>query len=1547
MVTTRDIARRARAEGEQGSSPESGASLEASWQTRRSTRPAAAEHERTERLEALTFLRQRQIENAMASLLNSNRYAPANHPCVKELTETVRWAAEELGMPPDSVSLHVFQAYTLEDLEKIVDPMYPVSHLPQAFVIPETGAIFINVQMLEALSYSRQLVNAVLYHEVAHLQLKRDLMAQVAIDLTDPLFVHQEAYEIEYHCDRLAAMISSRRKEDPASIGDALAKLTEAEARILEKIKRRMVFGGDYEFPTLMTHPVTERRIRENVAIIRHLSRTDLAPDSRLPEIKASELSIDRPLGRIVDEANTFGMFYDDVEDGIEDPPTEFGELLLEGQSKFISDGLEARSRLFSDWFVNLCYFLNTEDGEQFKHEFASELAHSKEATREALAEVLEHINLARIVSNDVPCESAMVLSEIEDYHKNVPIDALDLIVRRYIELQDKANGRLGTLADLVEIGERGDRKFGTGAIFISDEMIRICCEVARNGSDEEKTSLVTLIDRTPNLQDAIIYRMKKSESPHWIKKSETLDLESLGNLLRVDSKTMFIAKAPTKLTESLEAHNLERWIGSPLSSREVCVLPICIRREPDSTFEVSRQELRNGREYELVVVGDTELTPHQEMLLKEHLTETIDRGLRTLSSRTNRPLKDFSTNRSYFEKTVKPLVSDIAATIKDLQSLKPKTLEERCAYMENQLAAEFERERNNQTLKTGKRISSTTSDDAIDAKLALDIDTRIRTEGTNAVEEDLTGVNRNKFSHALYTQYEDRLPEHIQLRRLWRELYQTEFDKMPVGFDKARFLIGSYPIKTCDRDQLICESLALPPLRYLDDMGSISEALQRQESIEALLLLRDSLHCEELAQVAEVRLFELFERDSTGVLRHSAIAESLPAALKSLPDNLQRLAASDERLLGVIMCFANPSRERDRHLMAFRDGANNREEKEALGALFSDPNLASTQGTVVFQKRQDADTVFATMGALGPYDKAQALLYFMGYRNFFSPLKRCLIRDERESIGDRKTPLEWNSLFVEKFEGHLFRSVEMPDALIRAQKAFGIAISTVENLRAGLLNERTLTDVLRETLYGRNGIASELEILSKFFDLAGVILIKRNPQLEALDVAQKRKLASFLSFAFQTCPESRLPSVILKVWEASRRDSEDPPALVAAILSKLGPAFVKFGQRLSQLDIDAEYKRAFRKLCSENAQVDTSFVYHNLSITCPSNIFDESRTGRKIAEGSMAATFEGTLKDSGKTVCIKMIHPAIRGDIDQDIDYITELVGYMNRRQVFPGLTIPANTPEIIRQQLVDQIDTDLEINRTEHLRNALRSPELGSVRFVVPEVLDEVSGKGVIVFEFMPSYELDKEEIREQGFDDRAISNEVGLELLRMLVEEEHYQSDVNLGNFGVLKNPESGAIVCDQQGRPTVVWYDAGAVETIDSRDQKLLLQIVLAAVKKPMEIPDIVSQLVQAEGSSADSVRQICTEFGAKLGESGKLELTQLQEQLQEFIEALSEAGFAVEDRWLVIANTLTMAAPLLSGIDEKRLTDVFTKGMQKHGLISKGELFAMRLSSIWR
>jgi predicted unusual protein kinase regulating ubiquinone biosynthesis (AarF/ABC1/UbiB family) len=244
------------------------------------------------------------------------------------------------------------------------------------------------------------------------------------------------------------------------------------------------------------------------------------------------------------------------------------------------------------------------------------------------------------------------------------------------------------------------------------------------------------------------------------------------------------------------------------------------------------------------------------------------------------------------------------------------------------------------------------------------------------------------------------------------------------------------------------------------------------------------------------------------------------------------------------------------------------------------------------------------------------------------------------------------------------------------------------------------------------------------------------------------------------------------------------------------------------------------------------------------------------------------------------------------------------------------------------------------------LRPAVAGKVNFVVPAVHEDLSGKGAIVSEFMPSYELDNGEITQQGFDASDISQEVGLEILRMLVQEQYYQSDVNLGNFGVLKDSATGSIVRSSDGTPTVVWYDAGAVAKIEPEDQKLLLKIVLAAASNPNGLPDLVRHLVNCSDDQAGKLRQICEDFRVSLQREQKLELKQLGSQMCKFIDMLSDTGFVVQDKWLVIVNMLSMVAPLLAGIDEKRVSQLMIEAMSKHNLLTFAQKIKFKLASLF-
>ena len=319
-----------------------------------------------ERVVTMAGLWQREAEVLQAALRNSHRHASATHPCVQELSSTVRWAAEQLGMNPDSVSVHVFKPYPVAELKYVDGSENLHAYMPQAFVISWTGAIFVNVALLEGLSWSTALINAVLYHEVAHLQLKRSALDAAELAGRDPLQSRLESYEVEYHCDRLAALLSSKRGEDPRNIGRALQALHDAERTIIESSDlnlngRRL--EGEVDLSYLSTHPATARRIRANMLVAQNLPAALQSANTECQKVLDSELPVCRPLGRVVDQANSLGFNRDACKIGLFDPPIEVAEL-LEGAGK--KEGA-ARVETISDWFASLSGFLQSEDGAEFE----------------------------------------------------------------------------------------------------------------------------------------------------------------------------------------------------------------------------------------------------------------------------------------------------------------------------------------------------------------------------------------------------------------------------------------------------------------------------------------------------------------------------------------------------------------------------------------------------------------------------------------------------------------------------------------------------------------------------------------------------------------------------------------------------------------------------------------------------------------------------------------------------------------------------------------------------------------------------------------------------------------------------------------------------------------------------------------------------------------------------------------------------------------------------------------------------------------------------
>ena len=142
--------------------------------------PLDVETTRGDRERALEILRERHAHGAAsfdAMMRESHRIVPSDHPTHQQLESALRQAAEMLGIEGAQPKLVIFSRYPQQRLEAIsVDNSRVDAYLPEAFVNPVTGAVYLNTPLLEALTYDPSKINSVIYHELAHLVLTLSLI---------------------------------------------------------------------------------------------------------------------------------------------------------------------------------------------------------------------------------------------------------------------------------------------------------------------------------------------------------------------------------------------------------------------------------------------------------------------------------------------------------------------------------------------------------------------------------------------------------------------------------------------------------------------------------------------------------------------------------------------------------------------------------------------------------------------------------------------------------------------------------------------------------------------------------------------------------------------------------------------------------------------------------------------------------------------------------------------------------------------------------------------------------------------------------------------------------------------------------------------------------------------------------------------------------------------------------------------------------------------------------------------------------------------------
>ncbi|MEY4700399.1 MAG: hypothetical protein RL326_586 [Pseudomonadota bacterium] len=1509
---------------------------------------------RGDRERAMEILRERHTHGAIsfdAMMRESHRIVPPDHPTHQRLQSTLEQAAEMLGLGGTPVKLVIFARYPQLSLEDIsFDPSRVNAYLPEAFVNPVTGTVYLNTALLEALKYDPQKINSVMYHELAHLVLTRGIMEELAQYVSDPLGVSLRDYDVEYHCDRVAALIASKRGEDPRSIGQALETIEAAERDLLSRTRVPLARAPVDELPLLSSHPATPRRIRANERLSHQLPVPAVGATSAPPldEIKTKALPITRPYGNLHKIENTFGNTAESLATGEsfrgdgrplklklskDDYHAWCEPLEKDRDNELIPDRIrdllkDPSIERVSDWLREFAELADeqTETLGQVVDEFLDEL---EGVSLEEVTRLLEKINPSRIIENyDEPSQTAIQDSPL-------PF-CLSPLLNRYLELKsEQGASSLDSLKALVEMAREQELTFGTSVIFSAREVEALAYDICRNGTDSEHKELVDIISKNLALREALVFTKGSARVPPSGTPSQTSEL--LEPLLAKYSP-LRVEKSEDKLLKYSMCVDI-----IPLHKDDAIEQPTVLRRVPGAEFAVEILHRPGGAvPIMMIQIGDKPLSDENiESIREAFRSRFTDQFQAKLYS------QDISN-------TLDNILESVAIQAPKLLELSVPAREELETFMTTQLAAEYAESvtTTSEARRAGRELYHTKIRDIF---VATSIERQIHDIGDDETTVAWIGPERSTYSTTSYARAESSSFELFQASLLFNALYRATFDTMTPSASKAELLLTKFPLKVLERDQLLCQALGYPALDCLNDMAAVETRITSETDIQVLHILREGLKNQGLAQVAEARLYELCAQDRASFLAHPAIVALRPTILAGLAEKVQEIAAQDEKLLAILSTFTQPSRQRDKHLTEFIDRANSQSLKEGLGALLVDPIVSQVSPNIDRGSRVSLDTVLSLLPHLSPYDKAQALLYFMGSRNFESPTATWLLdgHDTKTTLAGLQKELtlrapkdkylegEWASI-INRAKERVRHKFELPDCLVRAQKTFGIAVTTAENLQTSLLNERGITDLLTTVLYGDSGIVHDAKVRKEFFLLAGRTLVETSERLQTLEPERRKALAKFVAFAFEQCPSEKLPTVIMRVWEATKGDAEQLPSVLTSILTGLGPAFVKFGQKLATLNIDADYKAACRQLSSENKEVDSTLFYHNTEALFGRPTFDPERSGRKLGEGSMAATFKALFEGESEPMAIKMIQPSIEREIESDCAYIHKLVEYINTHKPFGSLALPKNTATVIRYQLQRQIDTELEIANSKALSAALRSstPE---VLFRVAKIHDRLSPRGVIAAEFLPGYELDKPEIAMQGHSSVAIRNEVGLETLRLLLTAPVYQSDVNLGNFGVLKNPTSGEIVTTD-GRPTVVWYDAGAVEQISSEDQKLLLTIIKSAMTDPSSLPKQLSKLVKNAEEGGPVLARICEELKEEWTGRGSFTPNVIKERFERFFDKVGEAGLEIEERWLIVANTISMTAPLLEGVSPDRLKNLVVDALKHHKMLTLAERATLKAAS---
>ena len=302
---------------------------------------------------------------------------------------------------------------------------------------------------------------------------------------------------------------------------------------------------------------------------------------------------------------------------------------------------------------------------------------------------------------------------------------------------------------------------------------------------------------------------------------------------------------------------------------------------------------------------------------------------------------------------------------------------------------------------------------------------------------------------------------------------------------------------------------------------------------------------------------------------------------------------------------------------------------------------------------------------------------------------------------------------------------------------------------------------------------------------------------------------------------EKRLPKRIVRRNREKIKDIKSRTIYerVRMALEEMGPAYVKFGQMLSNRN-DILPEEMISELQKLQDKVEIQEVDIRKKLVEELNIIPEeyfqSIDEEPMASASIGQVFRAVLKN-GEKVVLKVRRDNIDNVVETDLIIMKDMAKFLEKYDVNAKNMNLLYIVESFENMLKKELSLINERKNIERFENNFKENE----HIHVPVVYKELSNNRILCMEFIEGIKItDKEKLEEEGFNPKEIAS-LGLELyIKQVMKYGFFHAD-----------PHPGNIFLGKDGK--VIFIDFGAMGTLYPYEIELLEELTLNFLQKDVK------------------------------------------------------------------------------------------------------------------